>query len=341
MIRRSLSDRSLRACAGFHLFELVIVLAVIGVLLAMAYPRFRGFETRRETRNAVAAVAGVLQRAREDAIKTGVPHLVVVKPPAAGGGGSCPGGGDPAKLQVVRDNDSSYSATPGDVVADVDVDGLDDCSVALYGEGSDATPFPDLAMPSEDVGSTAQSIAQSLAGIVGGLTGGLSGSGSSGSGSNSGSGSSGSGSSGSGSSGSGSSGSGSSGSGSSGSGSGSSGSGSGGLAGLVGGVAGAAGGAISGVTSVVGSTIGAAVASGGAAAGMTHGSTLPLGDDGLPVAAFTPAGWAVDPSTPGSAGSGSGAIYVTDGENAVYAAVVQPLGRVLVRGYDAANGAWK
>lgn len=324
MIRRSLSDRSLRACAGFHLFELVIVLAVIGVLLAMAYPRFRGFETRRETRNAVAAVAGVLQRAREDAIKTGVPHLVVVKPPAAGGGGSCPGGGDPAKLQVVRDNDSSYSATPGDVVADVDVDGLDDCSVALYGEGGDATPFPDLAMPSEDVGSTAQGIAQSLAGIVGGLAGGLSGSGSGGSGSNSGSGSSGSGSSGSGS-----------------SGSGSSGSGSGGLAGLVGGVAGAAGGAISGVTSVVGSTIAAAVASGGAAAGMTHGSTLPLGDDGLPVAAFTPAGWAVDPSTPGSAGSGSGAIYVTDGDNAVYAAVVQPLGRVLVRGYDAANGAWK
>jgi len=74
---------------------------------------------------------------------------------------------------------------------------------------------------------------------------------------------------------------------------------------------------------------------------MTHGSTLPLDASGLPVAAFSPAGWAVDPSTPGSAGSGSGAIYLTDGEASVYAAVVQPLGRVLVRGYDAANSSWK
>ena len=306
---------------GFHLFEIVIVLAVIGVLVALAMPRLRGVGSRQDTRNAVAAVAGVLQRAREQAIKDGVPHLVVVKPSAAGGGGggggSCPAGQQPAHLQVVRDNDSSYSVTPGDTVADQPIDGFDTCTVALYGESSEAPPFPSLPLPQEDVGSAASTLAQTLAGGVAGLLGG-------GSGSNSGS-------------------SGGSGSSSGGSGSGSTpgGSGSGSLLGGVGSTVGS-------TVSTVGSTVGGAISalggsggSGSAAGGMTHGSTLPVGDDGLPVAAFTPAGWAVEPSTPGVAGSGAGAIYVTDNERAVYAAVVQPLGRVVVRAFDASTGDWK
>ncbi|MCA9511584.1 MAG: type II secretion system protein [Myxococcales bacterium] len=315
---------------GFHLFEIVIVLAVIGVLVALAMPRLRGVGSRQDTRNAVAAVAGVLQRAREQAIKDGVPHLVVVKPSAAGGGGggggSCPAGQQPAHLQVVRDNDSSYSVTPGDTVADQPIDGFDTCTVALYGESADAPPFPSLPLPQEDVGSVASTLAHTLAGGVAGLLGG-------GSGSNSGSGSSGSNSGSSGGSGSS--------SGGSGSGSTPGGSGSGSLLGGIGSTVGS-------TVSTVGSTVGGAISalggsggSGSAAGGMTHGSTLPVGDDGLPVAAFTPAGWAVEPSTPGVAGSGAGAIYVTDNERAVYAAVVQPLGRVVVRAFDASTGDWK
>ncbi|MGH9885164.1 MAG: pilus assembly FimT family protein, partial [bacterium] len=62
---------------------------------------------------------------------------------------------------------------------------------------------------------------------------------------------------------------------------------------------------------------------------VVNGSTVPLdAESGRPVVAFSERGIPVDPSTPTRWGSGAGAIYLTDGKQALYAAIVNPLGGV-------------
>jgi prepilin-type N-terminal cleavage/methylation domain-containing protein len=75
---------------------------------------------------------------------------------------------------------------------------------------------------------------------------------------------------------------------------------------------------------------------------VVNGSTFPLDvETGRPVIAFSERGIPVDPSSPTSWGSGAGAIYLTDGADAVYAAVVQPMGEVKLRKYDPSSAAWQ
>jgi Tfp pilus assembly protein FimT len=73
-----------------------------------------------------------------------------------------------------------------------------------------------------------------------------------------------------------------------------------------------------------------------------NGSTFPTDEvSGLPVVAFSERGIPVDPADSSTWGSGAGGIYVTDGERAVFAAIVEPLGSVQIRRYDAASNEWR
>jgi hypothetical protein len=75
---------------------------------------------------------------------------------------------------------------------------------------------------------------------------------------------------------------------------------------------------------------------------VVNGSTFPVDEtSGRPVIAFSERGIPVDPSNPTRWGSGAGAIYLTDGQQAVYAAVVQPMGDVKLRKYEPATGDWR
>jgi len=75
---------------------------------------------------------------------------------------------------------------------------------------------------------------------------------------------------------------------------------------------------------------------------VVNGATFPLdAESGRPVIAFSERGIPVDPSNPTNWGSGAGAIYMTDGRDTVYAAVVQPLGNVQLRVFDSAAGKWR
>ena len=74
---------------------------------------------------------------------------------------------------------------------------------------------------------------------------------------------------------------------------------------------------------------------------VVNGSTFPTDvASGLPVVAFSERGVAVDPADAETWGSGAGGIYVTDGERAVYAAIVEPLGSVQIRRYNAPSNEW-
>ena len=75
---------------------------------------------------------------------------------------------------------------------------------------------------------------------------------------------------------------------------------------------------------------------------VVNGATFPLDEEsGRPVIAFSERGIPVDPSNPTNWGGGAGAIYMTDGRNTVYAAVVQPLGNVQLRVFDNVKGEWR
>jgi hypothetical protein len=75
---------------------------------------------------------------------------------------------------------------------------------------------------------------------------------------------------------------------------------------------------------------------------VVNGATFPIDPtDGRPVIAFSERGVAVDPANPTAWGSGAGAIYLTDGEATVYAAVVGPLGEVQLRVFDAGSAGWR
>ncbi len=75
---------------------------------------------------------------------------------------------------------------------------------------------------------------------------------------------------------------------------------------------------------------------------VVKGATFPIDEEsGRPVIAFSERGIPVDPSNPTNWGGGAGAIYLTDGENTVYAAVVQPLGNVQLRVFDNVKGEWR
>ncbi len=79
-----------------------------------------------------------------------------------------------------------------------------------------------------------------------------------------------------------------------------------------------------------------------AADAVVNGATFPIdADSGRPVIAFSERGIPVDPANPGRWGSGAGAVYLTDENANVYAAVVEPMGGVKVRAFERAKGTWR
>jgi hypothetical protein len=75
---------------------------------------------------------------------------------------------------------------------------------------------------------------------------------------------------------------------------------------------------------------------------LVNGATFPVDEEsGRPVVAFSERGIPVNPQTPTRWGSGAGAIYLTDGESALYAAIVSPLGGVKLKKYEAATRDWR
>jgi type II secretory pathway pseudopilin PulG len=131
-----------------------------------------------------------------------------------------------------------------------------------------------------------------------------------------------------------------------------SGSGSGGLVGgLLGGVGEVVGGLLGGGSGSSGSGSSGSSGSGSASTTLpresvdtvaTNGTTFPVSEDAaVPAIAFNERGIPVSVDSPQDWGTGAGAVYLTDNESAVYAAVLSPLGEVSMARYDAKSSSWR
>jgi prepilin-type N-terminal cleavage/methylation domain-containing protein len=116
--------RHAAATAGFTLVEAMIVVAVIGILAAVASPLMDGFFADVRLRAAARDVADTFRVARAEAIRTGTPHVVffsaapAAAPPATDPAGNALGvdastGGVPPIL-MLRDNDENCLISAGD-----------------------------------------------------------------------------------------------------------------------------------------------------------------------------------------------------------------------------------
>jgi prepilin-type N-terminal cleavage/methylation domain-containing protein len=291
---------------GFTLLELMTVVAVMGILAAMATPSIVRMLQRQETKTSATEMAGLLSDARSRAVSEGTPHLVYFNAPSVDANGNCG-----VVAVEVRDADHSYSITDGDDSREIRLrSGA--CQKVKPVNASDTAatmPMPreDLAVRAPDaslVGAVARTastlvgdVAGGAAGVVGGVVAGSSGSSSSGEDG-------------------------------SGSGSSSSGKGSGGSAATT--VAGSSTMNLAEVprTSTVNETA-------------VNGATFPVdATSGRPVIAFSERGIPVDPADPNAWGSGAGGIYLTDGTS-TFAALVAPLGDVKLRAFDSGSQTWK
>jgi len=287
--------------AGYTAVEAMTVVAVMGVCAAFTAPSMLRFQSAQSVQSATSEVGGMLRNVRSRAVGEATPYLVLFQKEEVTDGERS------AFALIVKDADRSYTVTPPDDVQTFVLGPEVKPQVRQYGESELGTSFGELTAPETDrsilVASTDLSVVASTD---------LSGSGSSGSGS--------------------------------------SGSGSGDLLG--------------GVTEVLGGLLGGSESSGSGSSGSgseaftsiareststelvedvaTNGTTFPVSEDaGVPSIAFNERGIPVSLDSPEDWGTGAGAVYLTDNETAVYAAVVSPLGEVSLARYDAKSSSWR
>ena len=121
----------MRSRAGFTIFELVIVLAIMGFIAAMAVPSLNRYRLQEATRGNAQILAGAMRTARQRAVREGRQWFILFNAPA-----SAPG----AIARVVQDVDSNWQETPGiDVASDIFFAPGSPTEITPYGQVN--TPF--------------------------------------------------------------------------------------------------------------------------------------------------------------------------------------------------------
>ncbi len=147
---------------GFTLIELMTVVAIIGVVAAIAMPAMTSYKRKEDTRRAAMTVSGMITNARTLAIRSGRMTFLLLGEPTDG---SVPF--QPEQIAaLVTDDDGDNAVTAADTAVPIFPTAGIDPDIALY--GVIGTPHSTVAVSADDLSETEGGVA--LGALIDGST---------------------------------------------------------------------------------------------------------------------------------------------------------------------------
>jgi prepilin-type N-terminal cleavage/methylation domain-containing protein len=133
---------------GFTLIELMTVVAIMGIVVAVAMPAVTSYKLKEDTRHAAVNVSGMVTNARARAIASGRMTFLLLAEPVDGSVVFQPG----QIAALVTDDDGDNTVTAADTAFPIFPEAGMNPSISLY--GASGTPHSAVAIPGEDLSET-------------------------------------------------------------------------------------------------------------------------------------------------------------------------------------------
>ena len=138
---------------GFTLIELMTVVAIMGILVAIAMPAMTSYKRKEDTRRAAVDVSGMLTNARSRAIASGRMTFLLLAEPTNGVVVFQPG----QIAALVTDDDGDNAVTAADTAVAIYPEVGLSPSVSYY--GANGTPHSTAAIPADDLSESEANVA--------------------------------------------------------------------------------------------------------------------------------------------------------------------------------------